>query len=188
MRKPTYLLVRTKIDATPGMTCYIILTADAYEQDGEHITNNTIGWMDTPRRYLDHLQVRAQADSAQSDMRFYGAECEYADVMFVGEGKAKAMASTLGALHRRLSLMDAQLGYPEHVAAYLARVATALGAGSRPFLRHARSAAEMEELRPGYGPEHADTCGFVSMDAGTLRDWLNTQLAAFAKAYGKVER
>lgn len=188
MRKPTYLLIRTKTDHTPGMTSYLVVTADAYEIDGDYLTNNSIGWLDTPSRYLEHLQVRAQADSHKTD--FYGWEVQYADVMSIEQGKAKAMAATLTSLGNKLHKLNDRFDYAESLPAYLARFAESLGcaslAGSRPYLRHARTAAEMEQDRPGGGAEHGDMLGYVSMDTDGMRWWLARQLREFTEKYGRA--
>lgn len=82
--------------------------------------------------YAD-LFVSAQADRSSDEP--YGWRVEYRNVYSVDATRAELMLKTLRRVNRKLDKMTAELGYPDTFAAYVARVAVALGV-KRFYWRH----------------------------------------------------
>lgn len=75
---------------------------------------------------LEYLTVSAQCDADSS--RSYGWHVEYRDVYSADSTRVQAMAVVMRRIDARLAKLTSTLGYPDTFGAYLARVASILGA------------------------------------------------------------
>jgi hypothetical protein len=78
--------------------------------------------------YLNNLQVRSQGENNASSRRLYGWEVVYRDIYAVDLTTAERMTKTLRTIRARMDKAESTYGRPSTYGAYLARVASAIGA------------------------------------------------------------
>jgi hypothetical protein len=85
---------------------------------------------DLPGLYLDSLEINSQGNNDDRERHLYGWDLRYRDKGFIDRHEAKRMWQTLTILEKKLDRLTEQLGSPVTFGAYLARIATVIGAKS----------------------------------------------------------
>jgi hypothetical protein len=138
----------------------------------EGLRNPSFGWSDDTGagQYAD-LEIRALFSKGSND--FYGRDPEFHPYS-VDVRRAESMAKTLKRVYASLKRQDERLGTPTDFAAFLARLAIALGCREKSCFGRRASARQ--------GFTYADN-DYRWMDADALRIHLNCQTGDWQKKY-----
>jgi hypothetical protein len=122
---------------TLGHTAYERASIDKGEYVYPDITDQTIR---NPRHDepmngldLDDLTITSQGNQSDTERRLYAFDLRYQNLYAVDLRRAKSMTATLVTLGKRMDKQYAQYGPASTFGAYLARVATAIGADTFIF-------------------------------------------------------
>lgn len=171
MNKPEVrLIVRIESGVSFGDP-YMHLRTDVVYRDADNRWVSCYGYS-TPDtlRGCDNLGVVAQADRYKA--QFYGWEVAYSDVHRAKLDDIRLMAKAISRVHRRLSAMRDQLGYPATAPDYVIRFAKAVGCtGVRVYGYYDRTSPSQDEH------------GYVWQDAEGLKFRVAREQQEFAKKY-----
>lgn len=116
----------------------VLIGLDRYEREcidrGEdhgrstHATIRNCRDHSTNGLYLQDLFITSQGHQSRDERKFYGFAVEYRNVHIVNARDARAMASTLTTIEKRMQKLEEKFGHPASFGAYCARVAEAIGA------------------------------------------------------------
>lgn len=120
---------------------------------------------------LTDLVISGQLDYVADDV--YGYRVEYRNVYSVDCKRAEMMAKQLRKIQRGLDKIEADLGYPESFAAFVARVGSVLGAKAYGWRAHRRGGMYADNVY-----RWTDASGFASHVATLARDFKRDHVAA----------
>lgn len=149
---------------------YLIFGAEVGVMEGHELCFPQ--YRDDPGVELVDLTVRAQMDSHST--AFYGWGATFKPYS-VNLAKAESMVKVLRSIDKRLAALSERYGYEQDLAAYMARLAEAVGATeSMSFARRVK------------GEQDMNGTGYRWMNTDYLRSWIDTEVKAWRVQRGLV--